>query len=321
MSYASNVNANAGMMLPESTPEREELRDKVWDAWNQYVDAITERQRKALRKRFHQAAEELAGYDAKVNENRRMKQERSNPLGRKDNAWWDVTWNPITGCTRVSPGCQHCYAHNQYDRFPVVIHGLGVGTYDCPYDREPIPFSALVFHADRLSLPLHWKKPRRVFVCSMSDFLHEQVRPEWLAQMWTVFSTCQQHSFYLLTKRPENAPAKMAGLPTLPNVHIGVTVESYEYERRIDLLGDIPGGSFVSVEPMLSAVIRVMPPYVTWVICGAETGPSARPIDLDMAYRLRRQCADAGIPFWFKSAGRGVTIPEDLDVMEVPNAK
>jgi protein gp37 len=449
-----------------------------------------------------------------------VKQIRNNPLGRTDNAWWDRSWNPITGCTRTSPGCLNCYAHRTYERFPDVIHGLGIGTSDCEFDREPIPFSTLVFHPDRVNWPHRWQKPKRVFVCSMSDFLHEQVEPEWLEQIWNVMASCQQHTFYFVTKRPENAPEKMAGLPTLPNVHIGVTVESYEYEHRIDLLGKIPGGDFVSIEPMLGPVdispfigyipiekggadvadrngrnsirlreerglgnrrdgtcmeggnkeggeergdkdipmrktsggtrygelpasphnggmekngvhgieasvetfqrsnsIRVdNQPHernqegqqagkprigysigtdnschesartsqttsesergveshgetfrgigsrdsecsrrntggyedsarsqdygigepsrcvipnnmgcsssktvgITQIICGAETGSDARPIDLGCAYRLRRQCKDAGVAFWFKSAGRGVAIPNDLDVMEIP---
>lgn len=237
----------------------------------------------------------------------------NNPIsGAKKRQWWNETWNPITGCTRVSAGCEHCYAHGMYERFPEVIHGRN------EMRHGPIQFSNLVFHADRQLTPIMLAHSRRVFVGSMTDFLHEQVEPEWLARIWDTMRACQRHQYYLLTKRPQNASKKMAGLPALPNVHIGVTVEAQEYVRRIDDLLRIPGGDFVSVEPMLGPVVIPDFAAVKWVICGAETGPKARPMNLEWARALKRQCADAGVPFWHKSAGRGVDVPADLDVMELP---
>lgn len=240
----------------------------------------------------------------------------SNPIhGAKKREWWNETWNPITGCSRVSAGCEHCYAHRIYERFPDVIHGhewlMG--------GNAPSPFSKLLFHEDRLRNPMMWKKPRRIFVGSMTDFLHEDVDRGWLEEIWHIMgSRCPQHQFYLLSKRPENAPEKMAGLPSLPNVHIGVTVESQEYAERIDYLFDIPGGDFVSVEPMLGPV-RIFNMFnIRQVICGAETGPGARTMNFEWARALKKQCALMGIPFWQKSAGRGVDVPADLDVMELP---
>lgn len=253
----------------------------------------------------------------------------NNPIQcAKKREWWNETWNPITGCTRVSAGCEHCYAHGMYDRFPDVIHGhewfmstfQENGELKQEPDDGPIPFSKLVFHEDRLLNPTTWKKPRRVFVGSMTDFLHKDVDRGWLEDIWHIMgSHCPQHQFYLLTKRPENAPKKMAGLHELPNVHIGVTVESWNYERRVHYLHTIPGGDFVSVEPMLSIVVIPVISDVKWLICGAETGPGARPMNLEWARALKQQCADAGVPFWMKSPGRGVDVPADLDVMELPS--
>ena len=219
--------------------------------------------------------------------------------------WTDETWNPLTGCTRVSPGCDHCYMFALYPR----LKAMGVPGYDtAPDDIRLLP--------ERLQIPLTWKKPRRVFVNSMADLFHPEVPFEFISK---VFSTMREagsrwgHVFQVLTKRPGRAVGwwleHSAGFPEgwPPNVWIGTSVESSKYAPRLTVLARIPAPvRFVSAEPLLERTD--LSPWlnegaVQWVIVGGESGPRARPMDLEWVRELRDQSVAAGVPFFLKQLG------------------
>ena len=224
----------------------------------------------------------------------------SNPIG-----WTDQTWNPITGCTKVSEGCLHCYAERMSERL--------AGRYGYPADH---PFR-VTLHSDKLVEPVRWRKPRHVFVCSMGDLFHDDVPFDRIMDVWDVMGECSQHTFQVLTKRPERMREFARWMEDVElmrcahsNVWLGVTAENQaRANERIPVLLDTPAAvRFVSVEPMLEPV-DIMPwlhslsrtdTALDWVICGPETGPGARPFDIQWACDLRDQCAEAGVPFWFK---------------------
>lgn len=244
--------------------------------------------------------------------------------------WADKTWNPVTGCTPVSPGCEHCYAKRMAKRL--------AGRYGYPKDD---PF-AVTFHPEQLEKPLHWKKPSRIFVCSMGDLYHKNVHPAWYWQIFDVIKECPQHTFIVLTKRPENIPPFGSITTSVwpPNLWLGVTVESPDYLWRIDKLLEIPAAvRFVSLEPLLGPVdlqgggagakrlflstipcFEIGPPTPTsspfgaskytgkrpgldWVIVGGETGPGARPVGLNWIMDIRDACIEASVPFFLKHRG------------------
>jgi protein gp37 len=233
--------------------------------------------------------------------------------------WADVTWNPVTGCTKVSAGCKNCYA----ERMALRLNGR------FGYPKAPDHFD-VTLHPDRLERPLHWGKARRVFVCSMSDPFHHEVPFTFIKRIWNIIAACEQHTFMILTKRANlmnqavNALVNL-GWTILPNLWLGVTVEDQETaDERIPLLQQTPAAvRFVSWEPGLGPVglskylnERTWPDYsqgvepefiarpgLNWVIAGGETGPGARPMDPNWARGLRDQCQAAGVPFFFKSWG------------------
>jgi len=223
--------------------------------------------------------------------------------------WATETWNPITGCTPISEGCKNCYAKRMAQRL--------AGRFGYPADD---PFR-VTLHPDKLDQPLRWKKPRRVFVCSMGDLFHEDVLEEWIDQVYEVIANTPQHTFQILTKRPERMARYIRIMSAaLPNVWLGVTAENQEQaDKRIPVLLQIPAAvRFVSVEPMLEAVVigdllgdayssmhGGFAPGIDWVICGAETGSGARPMELDWARDLRDQCVSAEVPFFFKRDSNG----------------
>jgi protein gp37 len=226
--------------------------------------------------------------------------------------WCDEVWNPVTGCSKISLGCEHCYAERMAKR----LAGR------CGYPKRN-PFRVTV-HEDKLYLPLSWKKPRRIFVNSMGDLFHPDVSLRWICAVLGVISAAPQHTFLVLTKRP--ARAKNIISSVLPNLCIGVTVENADYLWRVKELLNIPAAKrFVSVEPMLGLVdiVQNLPnnprrfsernhfkPFIDWVICGGETGPGARPMMSEWVVSLRDQCVDAGVPFFFKGWGTALR-PKD----------
>lgn len=241
--------------------------------------------------------------------------------------WAEETWNPVTGCTPVSAGCENCYARRMATRLR--------GRHGYPADD---PFK-VTLHPDRMEQPLRWRIARRVSVCSMGDLFHEDVRDYQFYQVYEVMERCSHHTFLLLTKRPEIAKAVLTRYEgrtwPLPNVWLGVTAEDQTAaDERIPILLKIPAAvRFVSVEPMLGPVrikterelhedaagMNLDPMFfsfnginangigVDWVICGGESGPGARPMHPDWARSLRDQCEAAGTPFFFKQWGEWTT--------------
>ena len=219
--------------------------------------------------------------------------------------WTDETWNPVTGCTRVSPGCDNCYMFALYPR----LKAWGVPGYE----RAPDHVRLL---PERLRVPLTWKKPRRVFVNSMSDVFHPRVPFEFVRDIFSVMEETARergHVFQVLTKRPGRAAAWWQryesefpeGWPA--NVWIGTSVESQKYAPRLTVLARIPAAvRFVSVEPLLERVDLsewLESGAIHWVIVGGESGPKARPMELDWARDLRDQSNRAGVAFFFKQWG------------------
>ena len=232
--------------------------------------------------------------------------------------WCDETWNPITGCSKVSEACENCYAERMANRLK--------GRYGYPADK---PFR-LTAHPERLKDPEKWKKPRRIFVCSMGDIFHEDVKPEWKQDVWDVMNYNPHHTFILLTKRPQNAPTHETWW--FDNIWLGVTAENQKRaDERMPTLLQIPAAvRFVSVEPMLEPIdFNAIPPfdllpnnedevthydapwdeYLDWVICGAETGPKARVMESEWAEDLYHQCDNAGVPFFFKKQSKSQPVP------------
>jgi protein gp37 len=198
------------------------------------------------------------------------------------------------------------------------------------------PFK-LTFHPERLSEPLQWKKPQRIFVVSMGDLFHEDVKRDWIDAAWSTMAEARQHTFQVLTKRPDRMREFMVDRKRKgwkadwANIHLGVTAENQPTaDERIPILLQIPAAKrFVSVEPMLGPVdlLRMHQsawegtsrrPMVDWIICGGETGPGARPMNPDWARSLRDQCQAAGLPFFFKQMSGKQTIPKDLMIREFP---
>lgn len=201
--------------------------------------------------------------------------------------WTEMTWNPVTGCTKLSQGCKHCYAERLAQRF------WG--------DR---PFTDVQVHEDRLDQPRRWRKPRTIFVNSMSDLFHEAVPVEFIARVFEVMQDSPQHTFQVLTKRA----ARLAELaPTLPwpeNVWMGVSVEDARVVERIDLLRNVPAAiRFLSLEPLIGPLGRLQLGGIDWVIVGGESGPGARPMEAKWVEATLRQCRTAGVAFFFKQWG------------------
>ncbi len=232
--------------------------------------------------------------------------------------WTDETWNPVTGCTRVSPGCDNCYMFALYPR----LRGMSVPGYEAsPDDVQLLP--------ERLGAPMKWKKARHVFVNSMSDVFHPQVPYEFVYEIFKVMeqaSRLKGHVFQVLTKRPGRAVGWWDrykdyfpdGWP--PNVWIGTSVESQKYAPRITVLERIPAPvRFVSVEPLLERVN--LKPWLErgaldWVIVGGESGRRARPMELDWVRQLRDQTNESGVDFFLKQLGgsRGKRSGDDATV-------
>ena len=219
--------------------------------------------------------------------------------------WTDETWNPLTGCTRVSPGCDNCYMFALYPR----LKAMGVPGYQTsPEDIRPMP--------ERLHIPLTWNKPRLVFVNSMADLFHPNVPFQFISDTFSVMKEAglhKGHVFQILTKRPgravgwwlQSSDNFAEGWPR--NVWIGTSVENEKYAPRLTVLARIPALiRFVSAEPLLERTNLtrwLMDGSVNWVIVGGESGPRARPMDLDWARDLREQAAAAGVPFFLKQLG------------------
>ena len=205
--------------------------------------------------------------------------------------WTETTWNPVTGCTQVSPGCKNCYALRFAERW----RGIPGHPYEQGFDVRLWP--------DRLKMPLSWKKGRTIFVNSMSDLFHEQVPVEFILQVFEVMGTALQHRFQILTKRHARFQVSAPFLNWTPNIWMGVSVETNRWGERIAALRDSPAVvKFLSCEPLLGP-LDINLHGIDWVIVGGESGPKARPMRVEWALDIRDQCQRAGIPFFFKQWG------------------
>ena len=207
--------------------------------------------------------------------------------------WTDATWNPVTGCHKISPGCKHCYAERMSKR----LHAAGMPKY-----RNG--FAVVTTHPDALDIPLRWRKPRAIFVNSMSDLFHDAVPDDFIRQVFAVMTQAHWHRYQVLTKRPERLLALNETLPWPPQVWLGVSVESDRYVGRIDLLRQTDAAvKFLSLEPLLGPLPGLNLHGIDWVIVGGESGPGARPMQREWAADIRDQCLAAGVPFHFKQWG------------------
>lgn len=234
--------------------------------------------------------------------------------------WTDATWNPVFGCSKVSAGCQNCYAESYAKRF-----------------RATVPFDTITLHPERLDQPTRWKRPRRIFVGSLSDLFHVGIPNGYRDQVFREMALNSRHTFQVLTKRPDMADAYLDGLIgrggiwPLRHVWLGVSVElQNQADKRIPTLLKIPADvRFLSVEPMLGPIDgKTIQRGIDWVIVGGESGPNARPMDPDWALALMFACRKAGIPFFMKQLGGWpkkrdtlADFPAELRVREFPERK
>ncbi len=206
--------------------------------------------------------------------------------------WTGSTWNPVTGCTKISPGCMHCYAERMAKR----LRAMGQPNYANGFK--------LAMHEHALDLPLKWKKPQTIFVNSMSDLFHKDVPLSFIKKVFDVMNRAHWHTFQVLTKRGDRLLELSQKLPWAVNIWMGVTVESNDYVHRIDRLRETDAYiKFLSVEPLLSAIPGMNLDGIDWVIVGGESGPGARPMSPDWVIDIRDQCRTAGVPFFFKQWG------------------
>lgn len=207
--------------------------------------------------------------------------------------WTEKTWNPTTGCTKVSPGCRNCYAEVMARR----LHAIGVAGYERGFE--------LSLHPVRIQQPLQRQRPTVYFVNSMSDLFHRDVPDEFLDTVFDVIRRTPQHTYQILTKRAGRLPRYFADRSCPPNAWIGVSVEDRRRLARIDQLRLVPAAvRFLSIEPLLEDLGDIDLTGIHWVIVGGESGHRARPMHRDWADRIRRGCAAAGVAFFFKQWGK-----------------
>lgn len=201
--------------------------------------------------------------------------------------WTERTWNPTTGCDKVSPGCLHCYAEAITQRFT---------------QNFPNGFN-LTLHEDRLERPKHWRKPSQIFVNSMSDLFHKDIPLDFLKKVFQTIEETPQHIYQILTKRPERMLELKSKLTWHDNIWLGVSVESQNYVDRIDYLREMPVKvRFLSCEPLLGALDLNLT-NIQWVIVGGESGNNHRPIDIEWVREIRDRCQSSQVPFFFKQWG------------------
>ena len=215
--------------------------------------------------------------------------------------WTDATWNPTTGCDRVSPGCDHCYALTLSKR----LKAMGQPKYQTDGDpRTSGPGFGITEHPAALELPRTWRPPRRVFVNSMSDLFHPKVTAEFITRVFEVMVDTPQHQYQVLTKRPKRAAALAGELPWPSNVWLGTSIETDDYVDRADALRRVPAAvRFLSLEPLLGPLPSLELVDIDWVIVGGESGPQARPMDPAWVIALRDRCLAEAVPFFFKQWG------------------
>jgi len=206
--------------------------------------------------------------------------------------WTESTWNPVTGCTKVSLGCKYCYAERMAKR----LKAMGQPNYDRGFQ--------VAIHEKTLAFPLMWKKPQMVFVNSMSDIFHEEVSEGFIRRVFDVMCRASWHTFQVLTKRAKRMESLADNIQWPANVWTGVTVEARKYLYRLNHLKKVPARvRFISVEPLIEPVGEIDLSGIDWVIVGGESGPHARPMEKGWVVEMRDQCVNAGVPFFFKQWG------------------
>jgi protein gp37 len=206
--------------------------------------------------------------------------------------WTESTWNPLTGCSKVSPGCKNCYAERMAKR----LQAMGLEKY-----RQGF---RLALHPEALEEPLNWLKPQNIFVNSMSDLFHEDVPLDFVLNIFDVMRRAHWHQFQILTKRTERLLELDAAIDWPQNVWMGVSVENAQYAYRINLLRQTHAAiKFLSLEPLLGALLNLDLHGIHWVIVGGESGPHARPIEYEWVQDIRNQCERSNVAFFFKQWG------------------
>lgn len=206
--------------------------------------------------------------------------------------WTGHTWNPITGCSKISEGCRHCYAERMARR----LHAMGVERYRNKFQ--------LTLHHDLVDLPLSWSQPRVIFVNSMSDLFHKDIPVSFIKAVFDTMRKCPQHTFQVLTKRADRLAILSDDLPWSHNIWMGVSVENSDSYDRIRLLAASHARiKFLSCEPLIGRLRRIPLSNIDWVIVGGESGPRARPMDPAWVTEIRDQCTARGVPYFFKQWG------------------
>jgi protein gp37 len=206
--------------------------------------------------------------------------------------WTDATWNPVTGCSKVSAGCAHCYA----ERFSVRLQAMGQANYCNGFK--------VTMHPRMLDTPEKWRQPRHIFVNSMSDLFHEEVPVDFIRAVFRTMVRADWHRYQVLTKRADRLVELAPSLPWPRNVWMGVTVENEQFLSRIDRLRETPAKvKFLSLEPLLGPLSGLDLNGIDWVIVGGESGPGARPMQPDWVRAIRDECVRLRVPFFFKQWG------------------
>lgn len=206
--------------------------------------------------------------------------------------WTDATWNPVTGCTKVSAGCRNCYAA----KLAIRLRAMGTARYRNGFE--------VTLHPDALDLPKTWRGSKRVFVNSMSDLFHEEIPLSYIRKVFSVMKACPQHTFQVLTKRSERLMKVASKLEWPANVWMGVSVEDNRVLSRIDHLRKVPAAvRFLSCEPLIGSLADMNLERIDWVIVGGESGPGARLMEEEWVKEIFRICRSAKVPFFFKQWG------------------
>ena len=211
---------------------------------------------------------------------------------KSDIEWTDMTWNPVTGCSKVSQGCKFCYAERMSRR----LKGMRVDRYKNGFE--------VTLHPDLIDVPRLWQKPRRIFVNSMSDLFHENVPLQFIQSVFEVMKECPQHVFQILTKRSERLLDLSKDLEWADNIWMGVSIEDSRVIDRVRHLQAVPASvRFLSCEPLIGPVHNLPLGGIHWVIVGGESGPGARPMNSEWVDSILDQCSEASVPFFFKQWG------------------
>lgn len=206
--------------------------------------------------------------------------------------WTESTWNPVTGCSKISPGCKHCYA----ERMAIRLQAMDQPRYQNGFQ--------LTLHEDVVKYPLHWKKPQMIFVNSMSDLFHHDIPIEFIEKVFQVINQAEQHIFQILTKRSDRLVRLADRFCWSENIWMGVSIENQGFVYRIQDLCSIPAAvRFLSLEPLLGPIHLEDLSEIDWVIVGGESGPKARPMKLEWCQSIRDRCIEQQVPFFFKQWG------------------